>query len=390
MDFDISTGYKELNLRKSVHPEVLKEETGDYRLIRGYVYIMSKKFKAFPEDPERLLLKIGFSDFATDDGKDKFLARLNSHKTSLISFKLWRLYLFDEGESATKKGRAYDAEQLLQQMITDTYNPPQVRITFDQRGMNVEKPRPTEWFWIKGNERNLNKVLDWMDTVVFTKIPYLAIHGTKFFGNGARDFTMINPKVKYKDIISNRYTRMEVDPSKGTVQERKELTRISKSDYAKVPDQKELQLDRIAKDREREKQKKLIKAEGRRLARTVAYWNAPVSKGGLRGMKFYDKDMGDDGYGRKDDGKFPNKKVTEVRTWKRGQYLVYYTIDATDRQLLKISGEDLDFYGGSIPLHEFMDIKDKKIAKYKKDHDEAYQYFKQKFNYDPEVTLVDD
>ena len=167
MNFDIATGYRDLIFSKSVRPMEIKEETKNWKLLQGYVYVMSKKFRPFPEDTERLLIKIGYSDFEADDGRDKYLQRLQTHKTSLISFKVHRIYLYTDGGASTLKGKAYDAEQNLHRLVVDTYNPPSVRITFDQKGTDREKPRPTEWFWVKNGKRGLEKMLKWMDEQIF-------------------------------------------------------------------------------------------------------------------------------------------------------------------------------------------------------------------------------
>ena len=66
MNFDIATGYRDLIFSKSVRPMEIKEETKNWKLLQGYVYVMSKKFRPFPEDTERLLIKIGYSDFEAD------------------------------------------------------------------------------------------------------------------------------------------------------------------------------------------------------------------------------------------------------------------------------------------------------------------------------------
>jgi hypothetical protein len=347
---------------------------------------MSKRFRAFPDDPERLLMKIGYSDFNTGDGEDKLLKRLGDHKTALISFKVHRIYLFTDDGGSTLKGKAFDAEQNLHRMVVDTYNPPSVNITFDNKGSNRDKPRPTEWFWVK-DERKFEKMLRWMDEQVFAIFPYPAIHGTRFLGDGPKDYQFIDADKEYPN-RGQHATRFEVNPTRGTVKEREELSRSAKSFHGKNVPQKVSQLDRIEKEKQQKARKKAISEESKRLAKTSAFWNQPYAKGGLKGMKFYDKDMGKDEYGRKDDGKYPNKIVVKVSRWKPNAFLVHYTIDARRRDLVNISKDELDYHSGTIPLHEFLDITS--VAKYKKKHIESYKYFEDRFNYDPEVVLDDD
>ena len=137
MNFDIATGYRDLIFSKSVRPMEIKEETKNWKLLQGYVYVMSKKFRPFPEDPERLLIKIGYSDFEADDGRDKYLQRSQTHKTSLISFKVHRIYLYTDGGASTLKGKAYDAEQNLHRLV--------VELTIHhQSGLHLTKREQTE------------------------------------------------------------------------------------------------------------------------------------------------------------------------------------------------------------------------------------------------------
>ena len=115
----------------------IKEETKNWKLLHGYVYVMSKKFRPFPEDPERLLIKIGYNDFEADDGRDKYLQRSQTHKTLLISLKVHRIYLYTDGGASTLKGKAYDAEQNLHRLV--------VELTIHhQSGLHLTKREQTE------------------------------------------------------------------------------------------------------------------------------------------------------------------------------------------------------------------------------------------------------
>ena len=80
--------------------------------------------------------------------------------------------------------------------------------------------------------------------------------------------------------------------------------------------------------------------------------------------------------------------MTKVSSWKRGMYLVHYTIDTIPRLLAKIPEDDLKFHTDEITLHEAFDLKD--FAHLKKKYKVNYEYFKDKFNYDPNVNLEDD
>merc|ERR1711990_232920 len=99
---------------------------------------------------------IGMSNITTRDRIEKGFQRLLSFRTSLISFKVHRVYLFeksdfDEGKQEAFGLNAYNAEQLLHGMVDDKFKPKQVRIKFSN-GQN------TEWWNIKDNQ--MAKFLD--------------------------------------------------------------------------------------------------------------------------------------------------------------------------------------------------------------------------------------
>ena len=57
MQFDWGNGRKSEIYSRAIYPESIKEQTKNWNTIKGYVYLISKRFKAFPTDPERILLK---------------------------------------------------------------------------------------------------------------------------------------------------------------------------------------------------------------------------------------------------------------------------------------------------------------------------------------------
>ena len=52
------------------------------------------------------------------------LSRLQGFRTTLISFKLHRLILFDERDNELARGSAYQTEQELQKMVSNKFDPP--------------------------------------------------------------------------------------------------------------------------------------------------------------------------------------------------------------------------------------------------------------------------
>ena len=109
----------------------------NWKLLQGYVYCMSKKFRPFPEDPERLLIKIGHSDFEADDGRDKYLQRLQTHKTSLISLKVYRICLYTDGGASTLKGKLTTQSKLYTGLLS-------THTIHHQSGLHLTKKEQTE------------------------------------------------------------------------------------------------------------------------------------------------------------------------------------------------------------------------------------------------------
>ena len=129
-------------------------------------------------------------------------------------------------------------------------------------------------------------------------------------------------------------------------------------------------------------QEQTIKEENRRLERTQADWNKV-----FKNQRFRHNSMGVDELGRKDDGKYPDKKVTKVTPWKRGAYLVHYTLDMAPRQLMGVPKEDLIFYTGEIPIHEAFELEAFKHLK--QEYKANYEYFRDKFNFDTHTDALE-
>ena len=392
MDFDLTQSDKNFLLNKAIYPEELREKTKDFNTLKGYIYIISKKFRAFPSDPERVLMKIGFSDFFTDDRRDKKegdkdrkdLSRLRGFRTTLISFKLWRLIMFDERDTELVKGSAHEVEKELQKMVVDKYDPPSVRITFDNEPMKGYNDRPTEWFWVKGGEKGLIKILEWIDKQLYYNTQFEPAWVTRFHGNPEPknpNMSSINPDEEFPDrppkITSFIVTR-------GKVKERNELSRITKAVEGKRITQRQTTEDKKETDKQLEQRKKEIRAEHKKIEKSVSFWSDK-----LKGKKFTDRNMGkrvlDNGDEVKDDGKYPHYFIHKVsRPTQRikgapaGVTLVHYKPDVTKRQRMKMTPEEIEFRTDYMMLHEFMDLKDMKDikTKYKKEYDHMVKKFR--------------
>jgi len=389
MDFDMGDGQKNELLAMAIRPDALKKETKNWNLIRGYVYIISKKFRAFPNDPERLLMKIGFSDFKTDDKADddnpknrKDLARLAGFRTTLISFKLHRLFLFGEYQNELARGAAFDFEQQMHKIVVNKFNPPAVRITFDNEAVKGYKDRATEWFWVKNGDRGMKKLLEFIDKEAYFSTNFEPIHATRFFDNPTDEnpnLEVIKPDEEFPDRPPKINSFIVVN---GTVKERSELSRIGDSVQSKRQTQRQQIINENEEKKMLKKRNQAIAEENKKLEKTAAFWSK-VFKNFNKG-KFVDKNMGERD-GRKDDGRYPNYKVSKVTKAKhlnnapRGLFIVHYQPDVTRKELREMSPEDVTFHTDYLPLYEALDLKSFKDLKQK--YMKEYLHLKKKYRY---------
>ncbi len=406
MDFDQSASDKNLLLTDAILPESIKKETKNWNTIKGYIYIISKKFKAFPGDPERLLMKIGFSDFFTDDargnednesteentkreettgkrrGKRKNLTRLQGFRTTLISFKLHRLILFDERDNEMARGSAYQTEQELQKMVSNKFDPPAVRITFDGEKMKGFRDRPTEWFWVKNGDRGLKKILEWIDKQLYYNTTFEPIFVTRFHDNPTPESTnseSIKPDKEYPDRPPKITSMVVVD---GTVKERNEISRTSKAVTAKRPTQRQTQVDDDAANKLIKEKQNLIRKEEALLEKDARFWSNVFK---IKKNKYFtDSDMGERD-GVKDDGKYPNYQITHVEKADKledsppGLFIVHYKPNVTRAVLRQMTNDEIKFRSDYLPLHEAMDLTDLKHVKEK--FKKEYDHFAKKYKY---------
>ena len=170
---------RELTFSRALKPNEIKAETKNFSTIEGYVYIISKVMPPHEDDPPLNCVKVGYSSVTTKEKFDKSYTRLLSFRTSLISFKVHRIYLFtasefDQGKKEPSGLNANNAELLLHRLIDAKFKPTQVRLQFT----NGVK---TEWWNVK--EKQMEKFLEFCDKKIQldTRIP--PIYGTRFTRN---------------------------------------------------------------------------------------------------------------------------------------------------------------------------------------------------------------
>ena len=153
MNFNLK---KEQTFARALKPNEIMSDTKNWSTIEGYVYIISKVMPPHEDDDPLTCVKVGFSNINTQDRFDKGYSRLLSFRTSLISFKVHRIYLFEANDFDESKKEAfglsaYMAEQMLHRLIDDTYKPTQVRLKFSN-------DKKSEWWHVE--PKHMNKFLD--------------------------------------------------------------------------------------------------------------------------------------------------------------------------------------------------------------------------------------
>ena len=179
MNFNLGKDGNELSFARAQKPNDIRTETKNWTTIEGYVYIISKVMPPHEDDQPLNCVKVGFSNMKTMEGFEKGYTRLLSFRTSLISFKVHRIYLFtaspfDAGKKEPYGLNARSAEKILHDLIDLKFKPKQLRLQFS----NGEK---TEWWNVK--QPKMEEFLKFCDTTVQldTRIP--PIYGTRFTRN---------------------------------------------------------------------------------------------------------------------------------------------------------------------------------------------------------------
>ncbi len=342
---------------RSIKPESIRQETKNFSDITGYVYVIQKRFS--PDNGKFNqpinLIKIGFSSLDTRVGGDKGLARLSGFLTTLISFKVLRLYLFTRSDFAAERAdkkeeyarNANKLERDLQFFTENEFNPPIIRIAF-------RTGSKSEWFAIQEGNR-LETFLKKIDDYAYKSSLYTPIYGTAFTANSAKKINIqAAPKI----------TGIIVDPNSGTLKERDQIRKTtSKYGYnlrqRKEADYKE-QKEAEIKKKDQQNRKKLMK--------DVSFW-----KKAFLGRTFKDDHMSDQS--KAADKKYPNKIVDDVYEATengRKQPLVHYKPNYRETRNKKISEVDFDLASGSMSINEMMDLYFKDLkTKYK----EEFEFF---------------
>lgn len=355
MDFNVGgRNSRELTFSRALKPNEIKTETKNWSTIEGYVYIISKVMPPHEDDPPLNCVKVGFSNVTTKEKFDKSYTRLLSFRTSLISFKVHRIYLFtasafDQGKKEVFGLNANNAEQLLHRLIDDRFKPTQVRLQFTN-GIK------TEWWNVK--EKQMEKFLDFCDKKVQLDTLIPPIYGTRFTRNKS-----------YPIKFPNRTMGVGVFVDEKGVPKSKQKYRKTNNQYAK---NERVRRTDLAVRRAIKAEKALKGAKRRELEKTVKFWEDVFLD-----KKFTDKKMWPE-----DKGLWGGKKVVDS-VWRQKGEQIYVGYAPDIRKAAKSGGdsskqEQIDNASGYLTVNEALDQFPALKRKYKA----SYDFYVQKNSYE--------
>lgn len=340
---------------RALKPESIREETKNFTDITGYVYVIQKRFSPDNgrENQPLNLIKIGFSSTDTRQGGDKGLSRLNGFLTTLIGFKILRLYLFTRSDFAAERAdkkeeyarNANKLEKDLHHYVEHEFNPPVVRISF-------RSGTKSEWFHIPDNR--VGTFLKSIDEYAYKSSLYTPIYGTAFSANSAKKITLER---------APNITGIVVDADSGTLKEREQVRKTTSKYGYNLRQRKEADY----KERREAEIKQKDKEKSKELMRTIPFWNKLFLNKTFSDAKMYDGDK----------GKYPLKiidDVYETRTNGRNQPLVHYIpkIGKTRSSKQEISDKEFEDSSGSLTVNDMLFYYFKKEREKYKDSYEFY------------------
>jgi hypothetical protein len=308
----------------------------------------------------------------TSTGIPKGYSRLLGFRTSLISFNVHRIYTYETDQFGSKKNKgdsvqAHRAESSLHELITNKYNPKVLRIDFSNGSVS-------EWFDVP--ETKVELFLSFCDDAIYNKIFPNVLSGTYF---KEKSSGLIKEIIKSKTIqsLSTRVTRsgksnipsILVEPKVIGLEKTKTgliTTKINARQVNKHSSKYALsQSQRIAMDdqvnRKKIKDKKNL-VEKNLYRKDVQFWKQlfmPRNKG----LQFFIKEVyiGDD-------GKFPNKKITNVFLDSNNKFIIKY--EPSDMYVNIIKSERYN-YSGYLSINEMLD----NFPNLKQNNLNSYVYF---------------
>lgn len=365
----------EAYFEEAVHPIQdggnIKRETNGFNDIAGYVYIIGKRFPPYDNNKNMDLLKVGYSDIGTD-GK---LGRLDAFRTTLINYKVYRIYLFRR--LPTGKSGARAAEGKLHKKIDNDFEP---------RGADVRIKHstgtPSEWWEIKPKYRE--KFLDFCDDEIeHLDVQSAPIYATKFYKTGT-SVLKFGSRSERRVRYDAKGKLIELDESRSRKTNEASYTRGLRARESRAAEDV-----RIAKAAAKAKAAVKKKPELETRGPAADFW-AKV----LVGKKFFDDDMYDDdpvefGGNRIITDVVWDREKTKVKgKWKYGIYQPMVVFEPDVRQAKKAGGDKakqkrINAASGYMVLPEVLNLY---FPKLKKKYKAGYEIWKKKNKYNEEES----
>ena len=327
---------------QATEPQSLKDQWGN---LESYIYVISKEFKPFDDEPSINLVKLGMSKFESFDSSYKGLSRLSGLKTGLISFKVHRLYLYDSFDTNTKSTRAFKAEQQLHSAIEEKYKPSKVRVKFRGHASIKDLDPYSEWFAIPNDK--MPAFLKWLDEQAFYEVAPVAVYGTAFTARASNPIQIDKEKSAEAEMV--------LDVVAGRTRTKRGVLTQLQSKYAKSERQANAEV--AARERRKNELEEHAKLRSS-LRQTPEFFQKLLVKqrftdADLDGERWADKVITDVDYFETPDGKrYRNMRVMyEPAPRKRGEKQL------TDREV--------DKYGGVLAIPEALHYLPKLVKKYK-------------------------
>ena len=253
----------------------------------GYVYIIHKKFPPGDNDKVLNLFKVGYTDIE----KDGQLSRLNGFRTTLISFKVHRIYLFSKNQ--TGRGAAHDAEQQLHKALDRDFNAKSVRM------MHSDDRKATEWW--KVEPKDVKAFLDFCDYVMQEEVNVPPAYATKFLRTDAIVLKFEKPPDNRVRYVNGKAVELSASESRKTNSPHVRGKRARDSETARSA----VKADKVLRKKKAIEKKPELATK----KESAAFWRKL-----LVGKKFQDKHMYDD-----DPAYFGGKKIITDVVYKRGK-----------------------------------------------------------------------
>lgn len=343
----------------ALKPKEVFHDTAKWTKIRSYVYIIRKKFAPYQmainanERKKKLntklnLFKIGMSSVSTSNGKSKGGTRLNSLRTGLINFDVFRIFLYPafemaDGDRDTDGKNAKIAEAFLHQLVDNEFNHDGVfRIEF--RGDKGVSQAKSEWFSIP-EKRELD-FLNFIDNAVFAGTGLSVVNSVKpFYGTGFEKKSVFN--VLERNNAQPLITDVRVAPKSKLTKyqkERNKSIRKTANIYRRTAEQIEAAIRlRDVKKSQQEDDRKF----GLQMAQNLAHWKKTfinkqftLKRGEQMGNSYVNK--------------YLIKVITDVKKVGRNFYAMYEPFLRTSRKT-SLNREVLEQESGPFRINELLD-----------------------------------